>query len=47
MVGTKKMRSHSESRGDHIGGVQFQQNLLGGDRKVFSITGCSFRRGVQ
>jgi hypothetical protein len=40
MVGTEKMRSHSESRGDHLGGGQIQQNSLGGeDRRVFSITG--------
>ncbi len=29
-AGTEKKRSHSESRGDHIGGDQNQQNSLGG-----------------
>ena len=30
MVGSKKRRSHLESRGDHIRGGQIQQKSLGG-----------------
>ncbi len=36
---TEKKRSYSELRGDHFGGVQNQQNSLGG------TGGCSVKQG--
>jgi hypothetical protein len=38
-TGTENKRSHSESRGDHIGGGQNQQNSLG------VTEGCSVYQG--
>jgi hypothetical protein len=45
-AGTEKKRSLSESRGDHIGGGQNQQNSLGGPERVqynwvIILEGCS------
>ncbi len=39
LQGPEKQRSQSEERGDHIGGVENQQNSLGG------TAGCSVRQG--